>query len=110
MPCRPAEHDPGIPPNHGCRAARLLIWVCKQLEREPPPWSRDLAADPHSTDSRPTVALCRLMRTMPEDRRTALTRTSAGWMQWELAHWWMRHQHADAAREEDGETGGRTAE
>jgi hypothetical protein len=105
MPCRPPEGDPSITPRHGCRAARLLIWVCEQIDREPPIWSHDLAADWNSTDPRPTDALCRLMRSLPEERRAALTRTSAGWMQWELAHWWMEHQRLDAERERDGRAG-----
>lgn len=99
MPCRPVEDDPGRTPKSGALAAQLLIWVCEQLDREPPIWCHDLAADPHSTDSRPTIALCRLMRELPDAKRNALTRTNAGWMHWELAHWWMRHEQADAARQ-----------
>jgi hypothetical protein len=105
LPLFTAEDDRSLTPNHGCRAARLLIWVCEQIGREPPIWSHDLAEDWHSSDSRPTVALCRLIQSLPEERRSALTRTSAGWMQWELAHWWMKHQRADEGRERKGGDG-----
>ncbi|MEL7029117.1 MAG: hypothetical protein AAGL49_07865 [Pseudomonadota bacterium] len=99
MPCRPAESDLSLQIGHGSRAARLLIWASETLERDPPIWAFDLANDIPSRDERPTVALCRLLRELPDDRRAWLLDRQHGYRALELTQWWTRHQRADAERE-----------
>lgn len=97
MPCRPAEDDPSLNPGHGFLAARLLLWLAEQIDRDPPIWAYDISRQTSSRDERPTRILCRWLGDLPEaTRRRVLDGESAHAPQ--LREWWEKHRAADEAR------------
>ena len=96
MPCRPAEDDPSLF-SECCETARLLIWACEQLERDPPIWVFDLAKDRWTNDPRATQTLCELMRHLnPTQSQLLLAGKVSDSVR--LINWWKKHQQWDAER------------
>jgi len=98
MPCRPIEDDPSLQPSRANRAATLLIWLCKTLHRQAPAWALEVASERKVIDSRPTPALCELVRSLSERELRQVTDPQNGPLAIELAEWWREHREWDEKR------------
>jgi hypothetical protein len=100
MPCRSDGMEPNAQEQTNQRAARLLVYTLKRLDRPTENWMVQEANNIYARDERTIPRLCDVLKEMPSDQRDALVYGSPrDKMARQLADWWEEHQEADAIRE-----------
>lgn len=98
MPCISDWPKPTEQHQRNQRSAQMMLYVCQKQKRKISITLKQ-DADDEFCHTNYTVALCGLLKCMPDDERDALIYNARDPQARKLADWWEKHQKQDAVRE-----------
>jgi hypothetical protein len=98
MPCNSDYLEPTFQEKELQRAAKLLIFVWRHLDKPIPKWLKDEATNCYAMSERTIPALCDTLSGLSIRKRDEIVYNAKNKQSRDLADWWEDHQTADAKR------------